>query len=56
LFEQALARGISITPGSLFSPSNRYERHLRLSACYPFSDRHVHALVTLGELASAQLR
>ena len=55
LFDTALARGISITPGQLFSPAGRYTRHLRLSGCYPFSDRHVHALMTLGELATRQL-
>lgn len=55
LFDLALRRGIGMTPGKLYSPSGRYTRHLRLSGCYPFSDRHVHALMTLGELAGAQL-
>jgi DNA-binding transcriptional MocR family regulator len=55
LFDAALARRISITPGKLFSPSGRYTRHVRLSGCYPFSDRHVHALMSLGELATQQL-
>lgn len=56
LFDAALARGISITPGSLYSPSGRHTRHLRLSGCYPFTARHVEALHTLGELAGAQGR
>lgn len=55
LFDAALARRISITPGTLFSPSGRYAGHLRLSGCYPFTERHLHALMTLGELAAAQL-
>ena len=55
VISDALARGLTITPGSLFSPSGRHERHIRLSGCYNFSDRHVHALMTLGELAQAQL-
>jgi len=55
LFDAAIARGISITPGNLYSPSGRYTRHVRLSGCYPFTDRHIHALMTLGELATAQL-
>jgi DNA-binding transcriptional MocR family regulator len=55
LFDDALARGISITPGTLFSPTGRYTRHIRLSGCYPFSERHIHALVTLGQLAARQL-
>lgn len=55
LFDAALRRGISITPGSLFAPSGRHTRHLRLSACHAFSERHLHALFTLGELARQQL-
>lgn len=55
LCDQALARGITITPGSLFSPSGRHRRHLRLSGCHHFSERYVHALLTLGELAQQQI-
>ncbi|BAL22642.1 PLP-dependent aminotransferase family protein [Azoarcus sp. KH32C] len=55
LFDDAQARRISITPGTLFSPSGRFGRYVRLSGCYPFSERHVHALMTLGELAAQQL-
>ena len=55
LCDDALERGITITPGSLFSPSGRHANHIRLSACHHFSDRNVHALLTLGELARGQL-
>ena len=55
LCDDALKRGITITPGSLFSPSGRHHRHLRLSGCHHFTDRHIHALLTLGELAQKQL-
>lgn len=55
LCDDALARGITITPGSLFSPSGRHTRHLRLSACHHFSERYIHALLTLSELAQAQI-
>lgn len=55
LCDAALAQGITITPGSVFSPSGRHTRHIRLSGCHNFSDRHVHALVTLGQLAQRQL-
>ena len=54
LFDDALERGITLTPGSLFSPSGRHARHIRLSACHHFSDRQTHALMTLGELAKGQ--
>ena len=55
LFDEAFERRITITPGNLFSPSGRHTRHLRLSAGHHFTDRHVHALMSLGELAKAQV-
>ena len=55
LCDAALERGITITPGSLFSPSGRHRQHLRLSACHHFSERYVHALLTLGDLAQRQV-
>ena len=55
LCDDALARGITITPGSLFSPSGRHSRNLRLSACHHFSERQMHALLTLGDLAQNQI-
>ncbi len=55
LCDAALERGITITPGSLFTPSGRHTRHIRLSGCHNFTDRHIHALLTLGELAQRQL-
>lgn len=55
LCDAALTQGITITPGSVFSPSGRHARHIRLSGCHNFSDRHVHALLTLGQLARRQL-
>ena len=41
-------------PGSLFSPSGYHANPIRLSACYHFSGRNVHALLTPGELLHAQ--
>jgi len=51
LFQEALAVGICITPGTLYSPSGRHTRHLRLSACNPMEGAHAEALATLGRLA-----
>ncbi len=55
LCDEALEQGITITPGSLFSPSGRHNRHIRLSGCHNFPERHIHALLTLGRLARRQL-
>ena len=55
LSDEALRQGITITPGSLFSPTGRHQAHIRLSACHTFSDRHLHALLSLGKLAQRQL-
>jgi DNA-binding transcriptional MocR family regulator len=56
LFQDALAARISITPGTLFSPSGRHARHVRLSACYPLEGTYAAALATLGMLAMDQVR
>jgi len=56
LFEDALATHISITPGTLFSPSGRHTRHIRLSGCYPLEGHYVGALATLGRLAKAPMK
>jgi DNA-binding transcriptional MocR family regulator len=55
LFEDALKAHISLTPGTLFSPSGRHTRHIRLSGCYPLEGHYAGALATLGHLAKAQL-
>jgi DNA-binding transcriptional MocR family regulator len=51
LFEDALAAHISLTPGTLFSPSGRHTRHIRLSGCYPLEGHYTGALAALGRLA-----
>jgi DNA-binding transcriptional MocR family regulator len=54
LFQDALAAHISLTPGTLFSPTGRHTRHIRLSGCYPLEGHYAGALATLGRLAKAQ--
>lgn len=54
LFEHAFASHISITPGTLFTPSGRHTRHIRLSGCYPLEGHYQGALATLGRLAKRQ--
>jgi DNA-binding transcriptional MocR family regulator len=55
LFKDALAARISLTPGTLFSPSGRHHRHIRLSGCYPLEGHFLGALAILGNLAKAQI-
>ena len=50
LYRQALARGISIVPGVIFSPTGRYRNHIRISCGYPWSDSIESAFVTLGRM------
>lgn len=52
LHERALAAGISIAPGRLFSPQEKYTHCLRLSAAVPWSVRVESALSELGRLAN----
>ena len=51
LYEQALAAGISFSPGRLFSPQEKYGNCLRLAAAMPWDARMEAALVVLGRLA-----
>lgn len=55
LHEQALARGIRIAPGPMFSNSGRYERFIRLSCGMPFDARVEQAYRELGGLIRAML-
>lgn len=57
LFDDAIEAGISIAPGQIFSPSNRYSNFVRLSYGHPWSERTENAVRWLGrrvsELAAA---
>jgi DNA-binding transcriptional MocR family regulator len=53
LYEQALAQGVSIAPGTLFSPTQKYRRFIRLNAGMVWSDAVRDAVDTLGELVHA---
>jgi DNA-binding transcriptional MocR family regulator len=52
LHERALARGISIAPGPIFSAKHRFSNYIRVSCGYPWSDLHDHAVRTLGRLCA----
>ncbi len=56
LFDEAVAGGISIMPGHIFSPCACYTNFIRLSFGHPWSERTEHAVEWLGnrvrELAS----
>lgn len=51
LADEALAAGISISPGSLFSLQNRHRHCLRLSCGQPWTDELDKAVQTLGRIA-----
>lgn len=50
LFFKARKKGISITPGSLFTAQNRYKNFLRLSFSHPWTTEREQALKVLGNL------
>ncbi|MEN9890513.1 MAG: hypothetical protein RLY78_808 [Pseudomonadota bacterium] len=54
LFHAALAEGICIAPGAMFSASTRYRHCLRLSVSAPWTPARRAALARLGELIAAQ--
>lgn len=51
LHRAALARGISIAPGPIFSARQQYHNCIRLNFANPWSERIEEALVTLAQLA-----
>ena len=49
LFERAIQNGISIAPGSIFSPCNRYRNFIRLSFGHPWTPAIEAGMQRLGE-------
>lgn len=52
LRQRALAHGMSLAPGPMFSPSRGFGNCLRLNCGHPFDARMAEAVATLGRLAS----
>jgi len=50
VFEAALAQGIRVAPGRMFSNSGRYEHFLRISCALPLSAEVERAVQTLGRI------
>ncbi|MEM9530942.1 MAG: PLP-dependent aminotransferase family protein [Pseudomonadota bacterium] len=50
LFRRALAAGVSVAPGEIFSASGRYRNFIRLSFGHPWGPDLENALETLGSL------
>ncbi|MFY1840382.1 PLP-dependent aminotransferase family protein [Achromobacter xylosoxidans] len=53
LHRQALARGISVAPGPIFSASGQFGNALRLNYGHPWDDGKADAVRVLGEMARA---
>ena len=49
LFDDAIEAGISIAPGQIFSPSNRYSNFVRLSYGHPWNEQTENAIRWLGQ-------
>ena len=49
LFDDAIAAGISIAPGQIFTPSRRYANFIRLSFGHPWGERTEWAMRWLGD-------
>ena len=52
LYAAALAQGITVGPGHMFSASTDYRHFIRLNYSYPWSRQIEDALKVLGRLAS----
>lgn len=56
LHRQALARGISVAPGPIFSASSQFGNALRLNYGHPWDEAQADAIRALGEMARAATR
>jgi DNA-binding transcriptional MocR family regulator len=52
LHRAALAEGISILPGTVFSPTGRFQNYIRINCGQTWSEVHDRALLTLGRLCA----
>ena len=50
LCRQAMAQGISLAPGPIFSATRRFRNCARLNYGYPWDERSEHAMNSLGRL------
>jgi len=52
LHDRALARGVSVAPGPIFSAKQRFTSCIRVSCGYPWSEAIERGIRTLGEIAT----
>jgi DNA-binding transcriptional MocR family regulator len=52
LYQAALARGITVGPGTMFSARDAFRHFIRLNYSYPWTAQAEAALKTLGELVT----
>jgi DNA-binding transcriptional MocR family regulator len=55
LFQQAMALGMSLAPGPLFSAVGKYRNYMRINYSMPWNDERVAALATIGQLIDQQI-
>ena len=55
LFRRALAEKISIAPGPIFSPKQKYQNFIRLSCGSPWSEVMDKALSRLGQIMAGMV-
>ena len=55
LYADARDKGISISPGDIFSSSDKYRSSIRLTYSHPWTTERVVAIQILGDLANSQI-
>ncbi|MEW6982550.1 PLP-dependent aminotransferase family protein [Colwelliaceae bacterium 6471] len=53
LYEKAITEGIVLTPGRLFSSTNKFSNYFRLSFAHPTTGHRLQALIKLGQLCQS---
>jgi DNA-binding transcriptional MocR family regulator len=55
VFQAALAQGISIAPGPMFSPTRRFQPFIRLNYGSPWGETAERAMETLGTIIRSMM-
>jgi DNA-binding transcriptional MocR family regulator len=55
VYQQALARGISVAPGTMFAVDDRYRHSLRLNSSFEWNTRAEDAIKTLADIVFGEI-
>jgi len=55
LYQQALAQGISIAPGRMFTTGDKFDRYFRINTSFEWQEKTENAIIALAALLKKRL-